>query len=76
MGKLSFRNQSNKNTNNDRSGNNDINPRTGKPFKRYCWSCGCCPHWGRNCPNKKKGHKDEASFKNRIGGSNEGCLGA
>ena len=68
--KLSSRNQSNRNT------NNDINPKTGKPFKRYCWSCGCCPHWGRNCPNKKRGHKDEATFKNRMGGSNEGCLGA
>ena len=55
---------------------NDINPRTGKPYKQYCWSCGCCTHWGRNCPNKKKGHKDEATFKNRIGGSNENCIGA
>ena len=30
------------------------NPRTGQPWKRYCWSCGCCPHWSRNCPVKKK----------------------
>lgn len=21
-----------------------INPRTGKPSKRYCYSCGCCSH--------------------------------
>ena len=22
----------------------DINPITGVAFKRYCWTCGCCPH--------------------------------
>ena len=36
--------------------NPSINPKTGKPFKRYCWYCGCCDHWGRNCTNKKPGH--------------------
>ena len=30
------------------STNKDINPRTGKKFKRYCWTCGCCPHWGKD----------------------------
>ena len=24
---------------------NNINPKTGQPYKRYCWICGCCPHW-------------------------------
>ena len=52
----------------------DINPRTGKKFKRYCWSCGCCQHWGKDCPTKKTGHKDDANFKNRMGGSNRNCL--
>jgi len=54
----------------------DINPRTGKKFKRYCWSCGCCTHWGRDCTQKKSGHKDTANFKNRMGGSNKNCLPA
>ena len=54
----------------------DINPRTGKKFKRYCWSCGCCPHWGKDCPQKKPGHQDAANFKNRMGGSNKNCLPA
>ena len=53
---------------------NIINPKTGQPYKRYCWSCGCCPHWSKNCPVKKKGHKDEATFKNRMGGNNKNCL--
>ena len=46
----------------------DINPRTGKKFKQYCWSCGCCPHWGKDCPQKKPGHQDAANFKNRAVG--------
>ena len=56
------------------STNKDINPRTGKKFKRYCWTCGCCPHWGKDCPNKSPGHQDNANFKNRMGGSNKNCL--
>ena len=50
-----------------------INPKTGQPWKRYCWSCGCCPHWGKNCPDKKEGHKNDATFKNRMEGSNKNC---
>ena len=50
-----------------------INPKTGQPWKRYCWSCWCCPHWGKNCPDKKEGHKNEATFKNRMEGSNKKC---
>ena len=45
-----------------------INPKTIKLFKCYFWSCGCCPHWGHTCGNKKSGHKDEARFKDRMGG--------
>ena len=54
--------------------NSNINPRTGKEFKRYCFSCGCCLHWENNSPTKKSGHKDDATFKNRMGGSNENCM--
>ena len=25
------------------------NPKTGQPWKRYCWSCGCCTHWSKYC---------------------------
>mmetsp|Transcript_22015 Transcript_22015/g.30951 ORF Transcript_22015/g.30951 Transcript_22015/m.30951 type:complete len:127 (+) Transcript_22015:124-504(+) len=53
--------------------NDTINPNTGKPWKRYCWSCGYTTHKGKDCPNKKEGHHDEASFKNRMGGSNKDC---
>ena len=51
-----------------------INPKTGRAFKRYCWSYGCCVHWGRHCTVKKRGHKDDASFKDRKGGSDKDCM--
>jgi len=51
-----------------------INPKTGKEWKRYCWTHGCCPHKGVDCPTKAAGHKDEANFKNRMGGSNKNCF--
>ena len=56
------------------SSSSHINPKTGQEWKRYCWSCGCCAHWGKNCPNKKKGHENEATFKNRMNGSDHNCL--
>ena len=40
-----------------------LNPKNGKPWKRYCWTCGCCDHWGKLCPNPATGHKNEATFK-------------
>ena len=52
----------------------NINSRTGKDFKRYCFSCGGCPQWGKYCPTKKSGHKNDATFKNRMGGSNENSM--
>ena len=57
------------NTLQDRS----INPRTGKQWKRYCWTCGCCPHSSKYCPVKAAGHQDDATFRNRKGGSNKNC---
>ena len=50
-----------------------INPKTGKEWKRYCWTCGCCPHASKDCPIKKPGHQVKATFNNRLGGSNEKC---
>ena len=50
-----------------------INPRTGKKWKRYCWTCGCCTHSSRHCPIKAPGHQDNASFQNRKGDSNKDC---
>ena len=47
----------------------NINPCTGKQWKRYCWTCGCCPHSSKYCPTKAPGHQDYASFANHKGGA-------
>ena len=31
-----------------------MNPRTWKPFKRYCFSCGCCQDWGEIVRQKSR----------------------
>ena len=54
--------------------NSEINPKTGKPWKYYYWTHGCCPHSSKSCPDKMTGHKDEVTFKNRLGDSNKNCL--
>ena len=61
------------NTTNQGGNNKKVNPRTGLLWKRYCWSCGCCTHWSKNCGHKKSGHKDDASFKTIMGGGSENC---
>ena len=55
--------------------NKDINPRTGRKWRRYCWTHGCCTHHGKDCKNKAEGHDDNATFRNRLGGSNKNCIG-
>ena len=52
-----------------------INPRTGKSWKRYCWTHGLVSYFGKDCKNKAPGHRDDASFKNHMGGSTKGVLG-
>jgi len=56
------------------SSSTEFNPKTGKPWRRYCHTHGCCNHWGRNCKNKASGHKDDATFRNRMGGNDDNCL--
>ena len=40
---------------------------------KYCWSHGACGHTGAQCRNKKLGHKDEATFADKLGGSTFLC---
>ena len=54
-------------------GQRNLRSSHGRTPKRYCWSCGCYPHWGQDCKVKKTGHKDSANFKDRKGGSNKDC---
>ena len=68
-------NRSNNNNNNNRRNGRRRNPgRRFNFYNRYCWSCGGCDHWGRNCNNKKQGHIDTATFRNKQGGSVDNCF--
>ena len=40
---------------------------------KYCWTHGGCGHESQTCEAKATGHKDEATFSNRMGGSNTYC---
>ena len=40
---------------------------------KYCWTHGGCNHCSSKCSRKAPGHRDEATFDNRMGGSNAFC---
>lgn len=40
---------------------------------RYCWTHGACSHTSKHCRSKAEGHKDDASFKDKKGGSTKNC---
>ena len=40
---------------------------------KYCWTCGAGNHLSKDCRCKADGHKDEATFKNKMNGSTEFC---
>ena len=40
---------------------------------KYCWTHGACGHAGRNCNFRAPGYCHEATFTNRMGGSNAFC---
>ena len=57
-------------------------PRPGQPrnpgnierFPHYCWTHGRSTHRGQECRNRAPGHKSNATFENKMSGSNFGCL--
>ena len=40
---------------------------------RYCWTHGACSHTSKHCRYKADGHIDDASFKDKKGGSTRNC---
>ena len=56
----------------DASNQNNRN-RARRIMDHYCWAHGAGNHKGSNCHNKKEGHKDNATFHYRMGGSNAYC---
>ena len=48
------------------------------PFSRkvtnlYCWTHGGCAHESSKCNSKAPGHRNEATFENKLGGSKGFC---
>lgn len=71
------------NSNNNHN-NNNSNNRNNRPFprdyepnsKHYCWTHGLTRrrgHTSANCRNKDEGHQDDATFRDRKGGSCAFC---
>ena len=40
---------------------------------KYCHSHGACAHESKFCKNKRPGHKNEATFVNKMNGSTAYC---
>ena len=40
---------------------------------KYCWTHGACGHLSSGCRAPAAGHKEDATFQNRMGGSNAFC---
>ena len=55
---------------------NRTRPNRNKNNKSYCWTHGRTrnnSHTSKTCRNKAKGHNDDATLENRLGGSNRYC---
>ena len=53
--------------------NENKRPRTRRVLDFYCWTHGAGNHKSADCRNKKEGHQDNATFTNRMKGSNAYC---
>ena len=40
---------------------------------KYCYTHGACAHEGKFCKKKRQGHKDDATFDDKMGGSTAYC---
>ena len=70
-------NPGNNNNNNTRPRRNRKTPDNHNYGRRvttqYCWTHGGCNHVSKDCRTKAAGHCDDATFENRMGGSNAYC---
>lgn len=68
----SYRNFPSNTINNNNNNMQQRNTRDNRANLKYCWTHGCCYHSGKECTRKAQGHKEEATFENRLGGNNKG----
>lgn len=71
LSQLVLQNPPRNHRNRNRNQNPTTEPRTRNDISKYCWSHGACAHNGSDCRNKKPGHKDNATFANKLGGSTD-----
>ena len=57
------------NTGNGLGNNKKKGKNKDKKDRIYCWPHEACAHSGKDCNNPKDGHKNEAIFQNKTGGS-------
>ena len=53
------------------SGGRHLRPR--RNVSHYCWTHGACAHFSQDCNFKAPGHKVDAMFTNKMGGSTYYC---
>ncbi len=64
---------------NNRGGRGNGGGRSGTPYPRrqntskYCWTHGACAHESQNCNSPADGHKNTATFTNKMGGNTAFC---
>ena len=56
---------------NNRDNNSSIRHRLNT--SKYCWTHGACAHDSSECQSPAEGHKSEATFDNKMGGSSAYC---
>ena len=61
-------------TNSNNKGKGKGKDKQKKKPRAYCWTHGACAHSSGECNNKAEGHKNDATFKNILGGSTKGCF--
>ena len=44
-----------------------------KNISKYCWSHGACSHESKDCKSPRKGHQWNATFENKMKGSEDFC---
>ena len=44
-----------------------------RTIDKYFWTHGACAHNSNNCTHPALGHKNEATFENKLGGSKAFC---
>jgi len=58
---------------NGNTGNGTTQRFTRNNISKYCWSHGACSHTSAQCNSKRDGHKNNATFENKQGGSTAYC---